>query len=180
MTINKVFIKLWNINIDRKHKILKIPKNIPKHLYLLLISDGSCTLNLTNFQGTDTYIKILYQEFVLSYTKYTIDKLNKFNHLHRQVWLINKNKNKIVFAESYWKGYNDIHIHLYQHKPIGKVFIQSNKDIYRNLQSIYCGYSTDLSKELQNSDLLWGRSYTLTIYNKFIILIHELFSSLLY
>lgn len=183
MISNKIFTKIWHLNISthRKNKYLKIrkiPKIIAKNLLPLLLSDGSCSRNLTAVEGIYTYVE-LYNQEILSTCIYDLTNTWYNHYLHRRVWLVNNNTDKIAFAESNWKLYNNLYdiLYAYNQEPIGKIFIHKERDINRNLQSIYCGYSTQLNYELNNSGLLWGRSYNITFEDQTIIFIHELFSS---
>lgn len=182
MHINSIFVKIWNINIHTQkiYENLNIPKSIPKKFLFFLLSDGSCSRNLAALQGINTHIKLYNQEILFTCPDSFVS-ISYNNYLHRKVWLTNNKINKLAFAESYWKLYHDPYNILYQnnHEPVGKIFITSEKDIHRNLQNIYCGYSALLNKELHNSNLLWGKSYNIVLNNKVTIFMHEIFSSFL-
>lgn len=182
MCINSIFVKIWNININKykTYEDLHIPKSIPKNLLFFLLSDGSCSRNLAALQGINMNIQLKNQEILFTRNNNFINiYFNK--QLNRTVWITNNNITKVAFAKSYWQVYNNEYNILYQenNKPIGKILIESEKDIHRNIQNIYCGYSTLLTNELNHSNLLWGRSYSIVLSNKITILMHEIFSEII-
>jgi chorismate-pyruvate lyase len=61
-------------------------------------------------------------------------------------------------------------------KPLGLYLIESETEIYREVTSIYYGYSTILEKKFHTEGPFWGRSYRILYHNKIMILIHEFFS----
>jgi chorismate-pyruvate lyase len=67
----------------------------------------------------------------------------------------------------------------YHKKPLGLYLIESETEIYREITSIYYGYSTILEKKFHTVGPFWGRSYRISYNNKIIILIHEFFSPIL-
>nr|UEQ12260.1 hypothetical protein [Batrachospermum sp.] len=180
MNISKTFIKIWNINIDKNINHYKaIYQVIPEKWQLLLISDGSFTRNLSIINKYTVLLKLIKQEkkfypsqIILS-KKTTKDK--KKLAFSREIWLIDK-KNYLIFAKSYHgkQIFNSKIID--KNKPLGLLLIESETEIYREITSIYHGYSKILERKFKTVGPFWGRSYQILYKNKILILINEFFS----
>jgi len=181
MNINKTFIKIWSIDLDKStNKYSIINHFIPPEWQLYLVSDGSLTNNLRLIKEDYLSLTLIKQEKQLYYSLTFNEKLKIPDDnnilITREIWLTNIIKTKFLFAKSYYKT-NNIYMDLISYKkPLGASFVESEIEIYRRIHSIYYGYSHILEKEFKIRGPIWGRSYDILCNNEIIFLIHEFFS----
>nr|AYR05927.1 hypothetical protein [Lithothamnion sp.] len=148
---------------DVKHSY-DTSQNFPLKWQLMLLSDGSFTQNLNSVIGQNININLIRQN------------LTKNNHIIRQVWIEDLYKNKMAFAESYWKK-NDIKKSKLSHfKPIGKSMIKNELDISKKIHNINYGYNFFIEKTLEIKHPILSREYTIQYNNKPLTTIKEFFS----
>lgn len=161
MIIKNHNIIFYKFSVKHRDDILQ---NFPLKWQLILLSDGSFTQNLNSIIGQTININLIRQN------------LTKNNQIIRQVWIEDLNKNKIAFAESYWKK-NDIKkSKLSDFKPIGKSMINNEIDISKKIHNIKYGYNLFIEKTLEIKHPILSREYTIQYNNKPLTTIKELFS----
>jgi chorismate-pyruvate lyase len=82
----------------------------------------------------------------------------------------------LIFAKSYYEKQIFNSKTIDNNKPIGLLLIESETEIYREITSIYYGYSKILERKFKTVGPFWGRSYQILYKNQILILIHEFFS----
>nr|YP_009297789.1 hypothetical protein Kuma_089 [Kumanoa americana]AOM67523.1 hypothetical protein Kuma_089 [Kumanoa americana] len=173
MNINKSFIKIWEVALnDKTDYYSKIKKRLCRNLQVLLISDGSLTNNLNILEAVPISLQLIKQEEQLYYSSIP-NKTSIFTA--REILLTHTKEKYIIFAKSYYQQ-NILPIDLIKNnKPLGKLLIDSEVEIYRKIHSIYYGYSSILEKKFQYQGPIWGRSYDILGNQKILTLIHEFF-----
>jgi chorismate-pyruvate lyase len=181
MNFSNTFVKIWNIEIPHQTaNILQLSTNIPRKWRLFLLSDGSFTRNASATEEQKIKINIVMQKHKISplgQLELAKERLQKHHRvLQREVWLVNEEKHRVAFAESYW-AVDGIQVQqLYYNQPIGKSLVESEMDIRRELQAVYCGYSRRMDRHFKTSGPIWGRSYFIFSGRRPGILINEFFS----
>nr|YP_010728839.1 hypothetical protein P6G75_pgp076 [Lithothamnion corallioides]WEA77115.1 hypothetical protein [Lithothamnion corallioides] len=161
MIINNHSITFYSFNVKNSYYT---SKNFPLEWQLMLLSDGSFTQNLNSIIGQNININLIRQNLI-----------NK-NQIIRQVWIEGLHKNKMAFAESYWKK-NDIKkSELSYCKPIGKSMINDELDISKKIHNINYGYNFFIEKTLQIKHPIFSREYIIWYNNKPLTTIKEFFS----
>lgn len=167
------FIKTWSYQLeDNPHSYTDLSLLLPYKLHMLMTSDGSLTRHNAILNGEHINLEII-KEFY-SIEKETVQAINH-TYKKRSVWLVS-NKNKKIFAQSYWQIIQKDKDFRSFNKPIGKALIQAEIDIHRTLSSIYLGYCHDIEKQFNHTGPLWGRSYKINVGYLSPIFIHEVFS----
>nr|YP_009398402.1 hypothetical protein [Lophocladia kuetzingii]ARW67588.1 hypothetical protein [Lophocladia kuetzingii] len=164
------FHSICNLPIYKIEKLNKKLLNlIPIQIKLLLINEGSLTKNVEYLSGKITKI-------------FTMQKENRKSKINiRCVWLETSIYTRLIFARSLWciiykntmGKENNID------KPIGKLYIKHQVDIYKDIHEIYYGYCQNIEKcyqtQIKNTPM-WGRKYSLYYENESYIIIQEFFS----
>lgn len=167
------FIKIWNYQVEKNPPVYtELSLLLPSKLHMLMTSDGSLTRHNAIINSEHITLEII-KEFC-SIKKETIFAINHTNK-KRSVWLVS-NKNKKVFAQSYWQVIQQEEDFFNFNTPIGKALIQAETNMHRNLFSIYLGYCHDIEEQFNHTGPLWGRSYKINLGHLSPIFIHEVFS----
>lgn len=161
MIIKNHNIIFYKFSVKHSYDVLQ---NFPLKWQLILLSDGSFTQNLNSIIGQKININLIRQNST------------KNNQIIRQVWIEDLYKNKMAFAESYWKK-NDIKkSKLSDFKPIGKSIINNEIDISKKIHNINYGYNLFIEKTLDTKHPMLSREYTIQYKNNALTKIKELFS----
>lgn len=153
------FHPIFTLKFQPKHIVQKkINRYIPIEWQFIIMNNGSLTQNLNSLFNNEIILEMVQKPM----------KTNKHKLTNiRIVWLENCINKNLTFAKSIWtiNQKNNTYIPLLKTKPIGYSLIQSEIDIYKDLQEIYCGYCYNLESVFQRSQLIWGRKYKI-FYNK--------------
>ena len=142
--------------------------SIPTKWKLILMSDGSFTQHLSSFIGKNINTNICKR---LNYLLINKKKL-------RSIWLEHPQNDKFLFSQSLWPIER---IYLKElsktpEKPIGKLLIEYQQDIYKDIHEIYYGYSKYFDDYFQSQGPIWGRKYTIYYQKHHLTTVHEFFS----
>nr|YP_009393668.1 hypothetical protein [Caloglossa beccarii]ARW62230.1 hypothetical protein [Caloglossa beccarii] len=148
----------------------KLSHLIPIHWQIILFNEGSLTEILNYLNGKKTIFQ-MYQK-----NNYTL----RNNRYLRCIWIESCLYTKMIFAQSLWqfkytnnsKQKNKLEYNI----PVGKLIINTEVDIYKQIHEIYYGYSIELENKLNYHKAIWGRKYTLYYNHKLFITIQEFFS----
>nr|YP_009314884.1 Hypothetical protein ycf21 [Scinaia undulata]SCW23339.1 Hypothetical protein ycf21 [Scinaia undulata] len=175
---NEAFVKIWGMSANPCFKTVNsLQQFIPIEWRAILVSDGSFTRNAAILHQQNINIQLIKQEEIFSSNiMNSASGLQYEEKTTRFVWLINEEK-KIAFAKSYRIINNKSKSNIFrEHTPIGRHLIHSEKNAYRELNSIYLGYCEELEKYFHGQGPLWGRSYTIHLERMLTITIDEIFS----
>lgn len=163
------FIDFYRYNISKDIHNLDC---IPNKWKLIIMADGSFTQNLNSLTGKEIFISLINQKQLPTIN----DKKEIENFLFRQIWLEDKDQNKLAFAESLWKLSSKKTLDLNNKQPIGKSFIEFEIDFYKKIQNIQFGYSYLIGSGFKTQQPIWSREYILLHNNQDITKIKEFFS----
>nr|YP_009628729.1 hypothetical protein [Acrochaetium secundatum]QBX88512.1 hypothetical protein [Acrochaetium secundatum] len=167
------FIKMWNYQVENNpHSYIDLNLLLPPKLHMLMTSDGSLTRHNAILNSENITLEIINEFYSIG--QETLIAVNQ-TYTKRSIWLVS-NKDKKIFAQSYWQIIPQEKSFLNLNKPIGKALIQTEINMHRNLFSIYFGYCNDIEKQFNHNGPLWGRSYKITPGCLSPIFIHEVFS----
>ena len=144
------FVTLWKSNINHNGQNLNL---IPLEYQLIVTSNGSLTQNLNCITTKNINILLVKQKTIEHYHK------DNKNNILREVWLQDEENNKLVFAQSFWKKCIQICQSLQKTQGIGKLLIESEIDIYKEMKEISYGYLFDLELMFETQKLIWSRQY---------------------
>nr|YP_009296609.1 hypothetical protein Apop_059 [Apophlaea sinclairii]AOM65749.1 hypothetical protein Apop_059 [Apophlaea sinclairii] len=166
---------LWSNN-NLRLNIRKVYRYLPTQSSLLLLSDGSFTKVLDSIVSQVTNTQIVNQRDTQSlyYNQEVI--VNNINLKYRNKWLISKTGQKLLFATSLYKSIILEDLQLEIVTPIGKVLINSELNLYRNLYRISCFCSKWFEQKFGLQGYVWSRRYTLYHKHLPIIFVQEFFS----
>lgn len=163
------FYPIYTIQYDQiRYQQKQIDKYIPKKWQFILTNTGSFTQNLNS----------------LFIDKITIEMRQKYQYSNqkkllniRNTWLVKNHKTLTTFAKSIWSINNKYTIYskILDKKPIGYSLIDSEIDIHKHLQEIYCGYSKNLENSFQQQNIIWGRKYKVHYPNNSFVIMKEYF-----
>ena len=166
---NSSFYPIYTIQYDQiKGQQKQIDKYIPQKWQFILTNTGSFTQNLNS----------------LFIDKITIEMRQKYQYSSQQkllnirnTWLIKNHTTLTTFAKSIWSINNKYMIYnkILNQQPIGYSLIDSEIDIHKHLQEIYCGYSNNLESSFQQRDIIWGRKYKVYYPNHSFVIMKEYF-----
>nr|QCI08194.1 hypothetical protein [Pterothamnion crispum] len=151
------------------HLKTKLHVLVPIEWQFILVSDGSFTQNLHALIDKQPDIKM--------YQKYRKKSKNIIKNM-RAIWLKNHKDNKFIFARSSWylNNIDQKYINIINKQPVGKYLIESEIDMYKDIQEIYYGYCYNLEQKFQSQQPIWGRKYTIYYKHKSYATIQEYFS----
>nr|CCA23924.1 conserved hypothetical protein [Albugo laibachii Nc14] len=171
-------------SIDSKHTS---NRSISSTWKLFLFGNGSPTQHLALLTGLPTQVDVIsmktMQQFetnekmaLLAYD--AIQSTIAPQRVQRQVWLHNSSQ-PLGYAAS-WTSENDLDIIFPNVSvPIGQNVSEQKLELYRDIQSVFCGESAQLEKQFGCSGPFWGRTYFFRYRNRPITFIYEVFSPVL-
>nr|YP_009293686.1 hypothetical protein Rhodyp_090 [Rhodymenia pseudopalmata]AOM64368.1 hypothetical protein Rhodyp_090 [Rhodymenia pseudopalmata] len=165
----KLFCKISTIKIDKIHYLTRRKMfYIPNQWKLILINDGSFTQNLNSLIGQNVSLNII--------NEYDFTLINQ--EKVRCVWLEDTINNKLTFAQSLLSSENRYPNKARQAKKnsIGKLLIEEKKDIHKELEEIYCGYSSYFNNHFKTQELIWARKCAIYYKECYVASINEIFS----
>nr|YP_009402701.1 hypothetical protein [Compsopogon caeruleus]ARX96055.1 hypothetical protein [Compsopogon caeruleus] len=143
-------------------------------LPILMVSDGSLTRQLEIL--TQSSIQTLYT--LNSDISCSNAKKDLFCNVIREIYLINRDGDKLVYAVSWW--ISNIHIHnidyIINNIPIGKYFIENRIDFYKDIISIHLLYSDNYRTIFFKQGPYWSRYYLLYLDKQAVAIFLEIFS----
>ncbi|CCI10205.1 unnamed protein product [Albugo candida] len=154
---------------------------------LFLFGNGSPTQHLALLTGIPTQVDVIsmktMQQFdtndqMASLAYDAIQSTIASPRVQRQVWLHNSTQ-RLGYAAS-WTCENDLHIIFPNVSvPIGQNVLEQKLELYRDIQSVFCGKSARLEKQFGCAGPFWGRTYFFRYRNRPITFIYEVFSPVL-
>jgi len=169
INFNSSFYPIYTIQYDQiKDQQKQIDKHIPQKWQFILTNTGSFTQNLHS----------------LFIDKITIEMRQKYQYSPKQTllnirntWLVKNDTKFTTFATSIWSIDNKYKLYskILNKQPIGYSLIDSEIDIHKHLQEIYCGYSNNLENSFQQQNIIWGRKYKVYYPNQSFVIMKEYF-----
>jgi chorismate lyase len=154
------------------HSLLSPPWQI------LLLGDGSPTRHLQLLTTEPTEVDVI----DMSSIGMNLDNAPDLIHtvpgprLRRQVWLRTASGQRLAYASSWWEA---SHVDEYLQNrslPIWASLARLRTELYRDVQGIYYGHSSELEFAFGKSGPFWGRHYLFWHHGQPLTLIYEVFS----
>lgn len=169
MYFNSYFHPVYTIRYNQiKNQQKQIDRYIPPKWQFILTNSGSFTQNLNSLFKDKITIEMR--------QKYQYNSQKKLLNI-RNTWLIKNNITLTTFAQSIWSINNNYNLYnkILNKQPIGYSLIDTEIDIHKHLQEIYCGYSNTLEESFEQQNIIWGRKYKVYYPNKSFVIMKEYF-----
>jgi chorismate lyase len=145
---------------------------------MLLLGDGSPTRHLQLLTGEPTEVDVIDMSLIEHDLDGAPDLIQVVPgpRLRRQVWLRTPSGQRLAYATSWWEA---SHVDDYLQNrslPIWANLAHLRTELYRDIQGIYCGFSSALELAFEQAGPLWGRHYLFWHQGQPITLIYEVFS----
>lgn len=145
---------------------------------MLLLGDGSPTRHLQLLTGEKTEVDVIDMSLVGSVDDGAPSQVQAIPEprLRRQVWLRTASGQRLAYAASWWDA-NHVDEYLQNRSlPIWESLTRLHTELYRDVQGIYYGHSSELETAFQEKGPFWGRHYLFWHNRKPLTLIYEVFS----
>lgn len=145
---------------------------------LVLLGDGSPTRYLQLLTGEPTEVDVIDMSAIgmdLDAAPAQIQVVPG-PRTRRQVWLRTASGQRLAYATSWWEA---SHVDDYLQNrsiPIWASLTQLRTELYRDVQGLYYGYSTELEQAFGFPGPFWGRHYLFWHRKQPLTLIYEVFS----
>ncbi len=172
---------LWQA--DPQHLTYGLPKDLFESVdpgwQLLLLGDGYTTRNLQLLIGDTITPHVIESVATQSDTEAAPPELHHLGSdlIRRRVWLSPTHKPiPLLYAISWWDPIQMDQYFANPDLPIGQSLAQSQLEIFRDICSLYVGYSPFCTRLFQKPGPFWARHYLLRHQQKPLTLIYEVFS----
>lgn len=158
--------------------LIKFNKYVPDVIYMFLLSEGSLTKSIDSVTGKITQVKLINNQRIGVYHNCRLGDISSITkpQIYRQICLGNPSNYKLVFASSWWNQ-QIFYEYMPKHNvPLGKMLIENELDLRREMHNIYCISSKRLEQFFRFRGNIWSRSYTLFNKNKPFVLVQEFLS----
>ena len=154
---------------------------IPPIWQTILLSDGSLTRHLEILLGTPVELQIqtIANIQLRDYSERFICSKICYPQISRLVWLRAHNKGNIVYANSIWNTKILSEFITNERLPIGRLFIDLELDICKQIYQIEYVHSYELERKFQYVGPFWSRQYFLMHHGEILASIQEFFSPIL-
>lgn len=151
---------------------------------MMLLSDGSVTRHVELLTGGDVSVECLEMK-VVTQTQTQLDQLVPEAALgipgpviQRQVFLYSKEvEEPCVYAVSWWNKDKAEAFLTEKEKPIWVNLSDKRKELYREVNALYKGKSSELERHMGVEGPFWGRSYVFYHEGELLTVIFEAFSN---
>ncbi|AFY53253.1 4-hydroxybenzoate synthetase (chorismate lyase) [Rivularia sp. PCC 7116] len=145
---------------------------------LLLLGDGSPTRHLKLLTGEATEVDVIDMSLIGMDSDNAPDLMQVVPgpRLRRQVWLRTASGQILAYATSWWEA---SHVDEYLQNrslTIWASLARLRTELYRDIQGIYYGDSTELELGFNQKGPFWGRHYLFWHHGQPLTLIYEVFS----
>jgi len=145
---------------------------------MLLLGDGSPTRHLQLLTGEPTEVDVIDMSLIgndLDGAPALIQMVPG-PRLRRQVWLRTGSGQRLAYATSWWEA-NHVDEYLQNRSlPIWANLAQLRTELYRDIQGIHYGHSSELEHAFGQTGPFWGRHYLFWHHGRPLTLIYEVFS----
>lgn len=145
---------------------------------LLLLGDGSPTRHLHLLTGEPTEVDVIDMSPVGMDLDHAPAQLQVLPgpRVRRQVWLRTASGQRLAYATSWWEA---SHVDEYLQNrsiPIWASLAHLRTELYRDVQGLYYGHSSELEAAFGQPGPFWGRHYLFWHHGQPFTLIYEVFS----
>nr|ARW60146.1 hypothetical protein [Laurencieae sp.] len=150
-----------------KYKLSKIKAN---NLNMLIRHEGSLTRSINYMFNKQSDLQRLQRP---------THKLIKQSRSIRCIWITKYIYTNLTLARSLWVRMqkNATMLEILSGTPIGESVLNYNIDTDKTIHELYYGYFQTIGAQKNNTQILWGRKYTLYYKNTHSITIQEFFSN---
>lgn len=145
---------------------------------ILLLGDGSPTRHLRLLTGEPTEVDVIDMSHIGMDEDNAPSQIQAVPgpRLRRQVWLRTASGQRLAYASSWWDASLVDEYLQNRSLPIWESLSRLHTELYRDVQGIYYGNSTELATSFGQSGPFWGRHYLFWHARKPLTLIYEVFS----
>jgi chorismate lyase len=145
---------------------------------MLILGDGSPTRHLQLLTGEPTEVDVIDMSLIGMDSDHAPEIIASIPgpRIRRQVWLRTASGQRLAYAVSWWEA---SHVDEYLQNrslTIWESLASRRTELYRDIQSIYYGYSELLDLEFNQVGPFWGRHYLFWHHGKPLTVIYEIFS----
>lgn len=145
---------------------------------ILILGDGSPTRHLQLLTGEPTEVDVIDMSTVGMDPDGAPHQIQLIPgpRMRRQVWLRTASGQRLAYATSWWEN---SHVDEYLENrsiPIWASLAKLKVELYRDIQGVYLGESSDLAEAFQETGPFWGRHYLFWHDRRPLTLIYEVFS----
>lgn len=145
---------------------------------MLILGDGSPTRHLQLLTGEPTKVDVIDMSLIGMDSDQAPEIITSIPgpRIRRQVWLRTASGQRLAYAVSWWEA-NHVDEYLQNRSlTIWESLASRRTELYRDIQSIYYGYSESLDLEFNQVGPFWGRHYLFWHHGKPLTVIYEIFS----
>ncbi len=145
---------------------------------ILILGDGSPTRHLLLLTGERTEVDVIDMSPIGDKNDGAPMDIEAVSapRLRRQVWLRTASGQRLAYAASWWDA-NHVDEYLQNRSlPIWESLSRLHTELYRDIQGIYYGHSSELEIAFGEKGPFWGRHYLFWHDRKPLTLIYEVFS----